>query len=130
MADLLQAGSDFLNASHRAFASGTVYYRRAGLGMALVSATVGSTLLRVDDDVGGVRTQWIDRDYLILASDLVLGGTPIEPQSGDEIIETGGGIRRTYEVGAPFGENAWRWSDPYYTMMRVKTKLIREEGLQ
>ena len=42
----------------------------------------------------------------------------IEPQVGDEIEFLGS----TYEVLAPSGEPAWRWSDAFHTAYRIHAK--------
>ena len=55
-----------------------------------VQATIGRTLLKLEDGYGGVQMQWTDRDFLIPAADLVLGGSTVTPQRGDRINETVG----------------------------------------
>jgi len=59
------------------------------------------------------------RDFIVKREQLAA-----EPQRGDE-IEFGG---RRYEVLAPGGEPAWRWSDPMHTAFRIHTKLTEGES--
>lgn len=101
---------------------GVVYQRRT-LAVGL-RVSVGTTLMKLNDGDGGIRMEWMDRDYLIRTTDLVLGGSPVEPERGDLILEVRGGRREVYEVGAPQSEQPWRWSDEHHTMIRVHTKLI------
>jgi hypothetical protein len=102
-----------------------VYWR--GTQQAAVQATVGRTLLKLDDGYGGVRMEWTDRDFLIHAADLVLGGSPTLPERGDVIRETVGTTTFVYEVMAPGKEPAWRWSDEFYKVLRIHTKQVGVE---
>lgn len=103
-----------------------VVYQRGALAVGL-RALAGRTLLKLNDEDGGIRMEWVDRDYLIKTSDLLLGGSLAHPERGDRVFETKGGVRHVYEVGAPQGETPWRWSDEFHTMIRVHTKLIGRE---
>ena len=84
-----------------------VTYRR-GTDEAVVRATIGRTLLKLDDGYNGVWMVWTDRDYLIRAADLVLGGSSVQPQRGDQIRETVGAQSLVYEVLAHGDEPPWR----------------------
>ena len=126
MPDLLQTGSDWLADQLKTHASRQVVYRRGALQVA-VQATVGRTLLKLDDGYGGVRMEWTDRDFLVHASDLVLGGSQTLPERGDLIREMQGGKTFVYEVLAPGKEPAWRWSDPFRKVLRIHTKLVGVE---
>jgi hypothetical protein len=126
MTDLLQTGSDWLADQLKTHASRLVVYRR-GADEATVQATVGRTLLKLDDGYGGVRMEWTDRDFLIHAADLVLGGSPALPERGDLIRETQGAKTFVYEVMAPGKEPPWRWSDVYRKLLRIHTKQIGVE---
>jgi hypothetical protein len=92
-----------------------------------VQATIGRTLLKLDDGYGGVRMEWTDRDFLIHAADLILGGEPTLPARGDLIRETDSGVTYVYEVMAPGNEPPWRWSDVYRQVLRIHTKQIAVE---
>lgn len=122
---MLQDGMAWLNDKLRKHVSRQVIYRR-GRQSATVTATVGMTLLKLGDEYGGVRIERTDRDYLIAAADLVLGGQQIEPERGDVIedVNDPGELLRRYEVRAPENEPAWRWSDPFKIVARIHTKYV------
>jgi len=126
MPDLLQSGSDWLADQLKEHAARTVVYRR-GAGEVSVQATIGRTLLKLDDGYGGVRMEWTDRDFLIHAADLVLNGVAVLPERGDLIRETQGGKVIVYEVMAPGKEPPWRWSDVFRKVLRVHTKQVGTE---
>jgi hypothetical protein len=126
MPDLLQTGSDWLADRLKEHASRPVIYRR-GVQQVAVQATVGRTLLKLDDGYGGVRMEWTDRDFLIHAADLVLGGSPTLPERGDVIRETQGAKTFIYEVMAPGKESPWRWSDVFRKVLRIHTKQVGTE---
>lgn len=126
MADLLQFGLDWLGDQLKEHVSRTVVYRR-GANEATVQATIGRTLLKLDDGYGGVRMEWTDRDFLIHAADLVLDGNAVLPQRGDLVRETQGTTTFVYEVMAPGKEPAWRWSDVYRKMLRIHSKQVGVE---
>lgn len=124
--DILQFGSDWLAGKLKEHASRPVVYRR-GVSEVAVQATIGRTLLKLDDGYGGARMEWTDRDFLIHAADLQIGGTPVLPERGDLIRETQGGKTFVYEVMAPGKEPAWRWSDGYRRVLRIHTKQVGVE---
>lgn len=127
MTDLLQIGLAWLSDQLKEHASREVIYVR-GADQVSVQATLGRTLLKLDDGYGGVRMEWTDRDFLIPAADLVLSGNPILPQRGDRIRETVGSQVFVFEVLAPGKEPPWRWSDPFRTTLRIHTKHIAVES--
>jgi len=126
MGDLLDDGLAWLAEQLKAHASRTVVYRR-GTSEVTVQALVGRTLLKLDDGYGGVRMEWTDRDFVIAADDLVLGGEKTLPQRGDQVRETVDGQALVYEVLAPGSEPEWRWSDPHRRLLRIHTKQVGEE---
>lgn len=126
MGDLLDAGLGWLAEKLKRHASRPVVYRRAS-DEVTVPAIIGRTLLKLDDGYGGVRMEWTDRDFLIAADDLILGGRRTLPKRGDQILETRDGKTRGYEVLAPAGEPEWRWSDPHRKLLRIHTKDVGEE---
>jgi hypothetical protein len=123
MPDLLRLGQQWLASKLKSHASSTVVYVR-GANQVSVSATIGRTLMKLDDGYGGIRMQWTDRDFLIAPLDLIIAGLAITPERGDTILETVGTKIYTYEVNAPGGEPAWRWSDPHRSLYRIHTKEI------
>lgn len=77
-------------------------------------AVVGRTVFRSTDE-SGIWTRIETRDFIVPRDQL-----PAEPQVGDEIAFLG----NTYEVLAPGGESAWRWSDAFHTAYRIHAKHI------
>lgn len=126
MGDMLDSGLGWLAEKLKGYASRPVVYRR-GTHEVTVEAIVGRTLLKLDDGYGGVRMEWTDRDFLIAAEDLVLGGQRTLPERGDQIRETRDGKTLVYEVLAPAGEPEWRWSDPHRKLLRIHAKQVGEE---
>lgn len=126
MPDLLRTGSDWLTDMLKEHASRPVVYRRGAVEVT-AQATVGRTLLKLDDGYGGVRMEWTDRDFLVHAADLVLGAATVLPERGDVIRETQGEKTFVYEVMAPGKEPAWRWSDVYRKVLRIHTKQVGVE---
>lgn len=85
---------------------------------------VGNTLFKLQD-IDGLRIAWGERDYLIVAANLILNGSAVEPAENDRIVETIDGTSMTFEVLPPGGgEPAWRWSDPDRTRYRVHVKRV------
>lgn len=128
MADLLESGQDWLAGKLKAHASREVLYLR-GASQVPVSATIGRTLLKLDDGYGGIRMEWTDRDYLIQAVEIDFGSGPVTPQRGDRIQDTVGSIVSTYEVAAYGGEPPFRPSDPFGIVLRIHTKCIEQESV-
>ncbi|MBM3984020.1 MAG: hypothetical protein FJ304_27880 [Planctomycetes bacterium] len=126
MPDLLRTGSDWLADMLKEHASRPVVYLRGAVEVTM-QATIGRTLLKLDDGYGGVRMEWTDRDFLIHAADLVLGAVTVLPERGDTVRETQGDKTLVYEVMAPGKEPAWRWSDAYRKVLRIHTKQVGVE---
>ena len=125
MGDLLEESSAWLDGQRLKRLSRTVSYRR-GEDSVDVRAAIGRTVFEVEDSVGVLeRTE--SRDFLIPASDLVLGDEQVLPQQGDRIAETQDGKVYVYEVMAPGREPCWRFSDPYRRTLRIHTKQVDTE---
>ena len=123
MVDQLQAAQQWLSQMLKRHVSRTVTYQQ-GSSLIEVSATVGRTLLKVDDGNGGTEVVWTDRDYLIAADDLKVGDQPILPRHGDRIVDGSETPMTEYEVLNYGGESVYRPSDPYAIMLRIHTKRI------
>lgn len=123
MADLLTQGSELIDRTRRAHLSRTVVYRR-GDDSVEVAATIGSTAFERADEYSVVH-RIESRDFLIATEDLVLDGLTVLPKPGDRITETGSTSVHEYEVMAPGGEPAWRYSDPQRLTLRIHTKFVR-----
>lgn len=117
MPDIIRTGVGWMAGQLMEHASRTVVYRR-GSSEVRLSACVGHTLLKMGQD-GNIWMQWTDRDYLILAADLILGGQAIEPERGDQIEDETD--NRIYVVLAPSGEAPWRY-DAQRKMIQIHTK--------
>jgi hypothetical protein len=120
--NVLAKSSQWLEDRRSQFAASTVEYLR-GSQTASVSATIGKTTFDVGDGYG-VLVRSESRDFLILAADLVLAGSPILPARGDRIQETDGAATFVYEVTAPGKEPCWRWSDAFHKTLRIHTKEV------
>lgn len=128
MADMLEDGARWLEQQRTAHMARSVVYHRGSDSVEL-AATVGKTVREVGREFG-VRDRWESRDYIVLASDLVLGGSPITPVPGDRVLEETASTRFVYEVLTPPGnEPCWRYSDNYRISLRIHTKLVGEESL-
>lgn len=127
MADLLDAGSQWLDQQRTAHMTRTVTYER-GASSVEVPATLGRTLFEQVDRMGLVqRTE--SRDFLVLAADLVLDGSEATPKAGDRIRDAAGSAVQLYEVMAPGSEPPFRYSDPYRRTLRIHTKHVGSEPL-
>jgi hypothetical protein len=125
--DLLTRGAAWLDQQRSRHLTRTVTYLRGGDSVDL-PATIGQTTFEQADEYGVIhRTE--SRDYLISAAELVLGGGVVTPQAGDRVHETVGAQVFIYEVMAPGGEPAWRYSDPQRQMLRIHTKHVATEEL-
>ena len=126
MTDMLRSGQEWLADQLKQHASRPVVYQR-GIEQVSVQATIGRTMLKLDDGYGGVRMEWTDRDFLIQTADLILGAALVTPERGDRVRETVRANTSVYEVMAYGGEPAWRFSDPFGKLLRIHTKFIGVE---
>ena len=125
MADLLETGSNWLEDQRTKHATRSVNYER-GVDTVALQATIGRTVFEIDNG-HGVLERIESRDYLVLATELVLAASPVLPKRGDRIRETQGATTYVYEVMAPGKEPEWRWSDAYRKTLRIHTKQIDTE---
>jgi len=126
MGDLLERGSAWLDDQRTRHLTRLVQYQRGGESVE-IAATVGRTVFEQADYYGIIhRTE--SRYYLVLATDLLLASVQTLPKAGDRIRETDGDKVFVYEVMAPGGEPAYRFSDPYRRTLRIHTKQMAEEG--
>ena len=91
-----------------------ITYQSGGGTASGMTATVGRTLFRAEDEYG-VTIRVESRDFLVSVDQM-----PREPLRGDRIVYAG----RVYEVLAPNGEPVWRWSGPQHVTRRIHTKEI------
>lgn len=125
MPDMLEHGSAWLDQQRTAHMTRRVEYRR-GAQAASVDATIGRTLFEQVDRMGSVQ-RVESRDFLVLRTDLVLGGVETLPKAGDRVIDPDGTSVAVYEVMAPGAEPPWRYSDPYRRTLRIHTKHVGSE---
>jgi len=116
MANMLKNAMSWLESQREKHLSSFITYRRDD-DTVEVPATIGKTVFRIEDEYGRV-VRYESRDFLITASDLVLTGTLVLPERGDEIIDDG----YIYEVMAPANEPKWRYSDSFRNTLRIHTK--------
>jgi hypothetical protein len=126
--NLLEQSAAWLADQRETHLATPVIYQRGGDNVE-VSATMGQTVFRFDDSAGAT-VRFVSRDFLVRVEHLVINGVAIEPQRGDQVIETSGGKVYTHEV-MPFSgdEPEWRYSDPQRTTYRIHTKLIETAPL-
>ncbi|HPD48513.1 MAG: hypothetical protein ACOYIG_08950 [Acetivibrionales bacterium] len=125
MADLLQAGSDWLQAKRKAFMAQPVIYSR-GAEQITVNATLGRTRCEVEDEYG-LRVKAEVMDFLIGTDELTLSGGPALPRTGDQIRIERNAATEVFEVMALGGIGHWQYSDPYGRTFRIHTRQINTE---
>jgi len=123
LSDRLQTGAAHLASRLKSHASRTVTYIRGAQSVS-VSATLDSQLLRVSDRLGNTKVERTDRDFLITAADLILGGVVATPERGDEVRVTFGSTVERFSVMAPGTEPHWRYEDAHQTLLRVHSKFF------
>lgn len=147
MTDLFAVAAQWLETNRRNFCASVVTYCRGELTASL-PATIGKTTFEVENTFG-VMERFESRDFIILASDLLLGGfggltpgevmaltadefaallasDPATPQPGDQIQETAGAKTLSYQLFSPGHEPLWRWSDSFRNAIRAHTKLVAQ----
>jgi hypothetical protein len=128
MSDLLERGSAWLEGQRHEHMTRKVTYRR-GTDSVELAATIGRTVFeQVDEAEGGIIHKIEARDFLVLRTDLVLGGVQTLPKAGDHICERDADGTQVYEVMAPGNEPPFRYSDPYRKTLRIHTKHVAAEA--
>jgi hypothetical protein len=87
-----------------------------GSGTVALKALLGSSTFEVGDGQGG-SSNIEARDFIFVASDLVIGGQPVVPASGHTI--TWGGV--VHKLRLPAGIRVYEYSDPEQTVIRAHT---------
>jgi len=123
MQDLIAEGLAKLASLFKVYHSGEVTYVRPGTPdlTCTLRVSAGQELLKSTDRQGGIKMQRVDRSYWFTAEDLVLNGSVVTPQAGDQIQEVRGSVTRVFEVMAYGDEGPWRY-DSSGVMIRVHTK--------
>ena len=99
--------------------SGVAVVYTRGLNSVSLTAIPGAQVHSVERD-GEFHEEIKSRDYLILATELIIDGEETLPQRNDTITE-GDQVYKVLWVG---GESQWEWTDPQRVIIRVKTKAI------
>lgn len=122
---MLKDGVTWLVSKTRAKLSDTIEYRRAGVSIS-IPALLGQTTYEVADEDGMiVESKAIA--FLVAKSDMVLLGSPILPEMGDQIRIVQGADTVVYEVLNLGGAGHWRPSGPHNLMFRIYTKHMGTE---
>ena len=121
MADILKNALSWLESQRKKHLTSLVLYKK-GNDLVEIPATIGKTIFRIEDGYGRI-VHYESRDYLISSADLVINGTVVQPEKGDEIIDNG----FIYEVMAPANEPEWRYSDSFRNTLRIHTKMTGKE---
>lgn len=109
----------------RQAASADITYRR-GESETELTAIVGRTPFEQVNE-SGVVTRFESRDYLIIATELVIDDEQTLPAIGDQIREIVGNEVQVYKVLEMGGQPHWRYSDQFRTTLRVHTKHVSTE---
>lgn len=126
MANLLRTGAAWLAGVMATHMATTIVYRRGAVTKE-IEATVGKTDYPTID-ASGVEVIAVTRDYLFAADALEELG---KPENGDvitEVISTANGDKTlTCQVNDLPGERCYRHSDEGRQIVRVFTKVVREQ---
>ena len=122
MGNMLTIGVQWLSEQLKAHASHEVTYVR-GVQRLPLSATIGQTAFEIDE-LGGIRVEHSDRDYIVTAADLVIDGRVVEPDRGDTIEESVGSETHVYEVMAPGSIQPYKL-DATGTLLRIHAKKVK-----
>lgn len=93
----------------------TITYTRGADSVELTAVVGNSGHDQLDDTGMPVTAQ--SRDYIVKATDLVLGGTAVLPVAGDEVTDGSS----TFAVRSIGSDAAWRYSDAARTTLRIHT---------
>jgi hypothetical protein len=83
----------------KTIAGATVTYHRGNASVS-VTAARGRSSFNTDDGYGA-SIQVVSHDWLIDKADLLISGSVVEPEAGDQIKFNDGGRVRVYEVMTP-----------------------------
>lgn len=103
-----------------------MYIRGSGEELSQASITAVPARSRVSmTDESGLTVTGQERDFIILAADLVLDGEQVLPERGDRIEQTvDGETTYTYEVMPIAGQKHYQPCDDLGRLLRIHTKLV------
>ena len=120
--DLISKGAAWLNTKLAAYASTLLMYRRgeASIDIAMTIGGPKSPLFSLLGSVPGTldliqqNPENAVRSFAFDAADLDFGEGPVMPETGDQVLETIGGVVCVFEVMPPTtGQLAWDWIGPF-----------------
>jgi hypothetical protein len=110
---LIEDGLALLNETLTAEASIEVVYRRDDVPIAITAVPTKPFFVPVTGSAPPDPAR-PERNYSVMASDLVIDDVPIQPITTDEIIETIDGIHHVYRVANPQnGFPCWEFESGY-----------------
>lgn len=107
-----------------------VFGETGGVALARGSTTVSGVTATVVDDAAesrdrfGLVTTVQGTAFVIAAADYDFGSGAVEPQVGDRITRTIGGVEHVYEVLAPSGKPPFEPADPDRADWLIHTKHV------
>lgn len=102
-----------------------VTYSR-GETTASVTAVPGRTVA-ITEDASGLTVRSVQRDWIVKAAALVLGGAAVLPEVGDQIRLTVADGVEVFEVQRLAGEPCYRPVDDLAAVLRIHTRKIDKE---
>ncbi len=90
---------------------------------ASITAVPARNRVEMGDEFGMAVTSY-ERDWIVLATDLVLGDEQVLPERGDRILQTVDGSVQTYEVTPLAGQRHYQPCDDQSRLLRVHTRHI------
>lgn len=92
-----------------------------------LTAVPGGGLNEAADQDADMRLGYTERDWIIEAVKLVIGGLHSLPHDGDRVVEAAGDKTYTWEVMTPSGRELPFRLDATRGLMRIHTKLVKTE---
>lgn len=112
-----------LHRAARASRGLAVMYSRGDDSAAITAVPARSRVSMTDES--GLTVTGQERDFIILAADLVLDGEQVLPERGDRIEQTvDGETTYTYEVMPIAGQKHYQPCDDQGRLLRIHTKLV------
>jgi hypothetical protein len=122
MSDFSDIMADVVDVAKEVF-SDLIQYAPVDAGGVVLSimASTGPTRFMLDG-VEFVNVSYQDRDFVIVATDLVVGGQSYLPNRGDRVTDKNGHV---WEAMVPEGGRyLWEWADRFETRIRVHLKKV------
>lgn len=116
---------DWLHSTLKTNAGESATYTDASSGTSFaITVPLGQTIFTSGLE-NAARFEWSELDILVLADDLTVNGSMIEPARGDSIAITLNGAAITLEIMTPSnGDRPWRYSGAYRDKIRIHCKRV------